>query len=242
METDQYEAFLEVMEQLSFLNQVPGFTEGENLWHFHPIAFVQHLKRLFDQAVFPFENAKNGEFDAAGFLESGSMRAFGHRRETIKPGVGKGWYRSHAGVDLYAPAGTKVKAITSGVVIEVVENFIRAGVERDNYASSITIDHGDYIIRYCELRKDSIKFKINESVNTGEEIGEVALIIWTTMLGSNRVPTGEESSMLHLEMYEEGTKPPFGASWNDSIKDSNGRAYMRKHSPKNPTDFLKKLM
>ncbi|MBU3914191.1 hypothetical protein KKA14_01520 [bacterium] len=30
------------------LHKVNGFTENEKLWHFHPIAFVQHLKRLFD--------------------------------------------------------------------------------------------------------------------------------------------------------------------------------------------------
>ncbi len=29
------------------LDQVGGFTEDEKLWYFHPIAFVQHLKRIF---------------------------------------------------------------------------------------------------------------------------------------------------------------------------------------------------
>ena len=36
------------------LHKVNGFTENEKLWYFHPIAFVQHLKRLF-ASTFPFE-------------------------------------------------------------------------------------------------------------------------------------------------------------------------------------------
>lgn len=43
----QIPAFLETVKKLSFLDQVKGFTENEKLWYFHPIAFVQHLKRLF---------------------------------------------------------------------------------------------------------------------------------------------------------------------------------------------------
>jgi len=36
------------------LHKVDGFTEDEKLWYFHPIAFVQHLKRIV-ASTFPFE-------------------------------------------------------------------------------------------------------------------------------------------------------------------------------------------
>jgi hypothetical protein len=51
---DKYQAFLEIAEKCSFLQQVKGFTENEKLWHFHPVAFVQHLKRIFDNKISSF--------------------------------------------------------------------------------------------------------------------------------------------------------------------------------------------
>ena len=49
---EKYTAFKEVVTKTCFLHQVDGFTENEKLWYFHPIAFVQHLKRLLPKFVF----------------------------------------------------------------------------------------------------------------------------------------------------------------------------------------------
>ncbi|MBU3918146.1 lysozyme [bacterium] len=51
------------------LDQVPGFTEDEKLWHFHPIAFVQHLKRLFAGATEISDDGLNLIKEFEGFAE-----------------------------------------------------------------------------------------------------------------------------------------------------------------------------
>jgi len=80
------------------------------------------------------------------------------------------------------------------------------------------IDHGDYVINYCEISVEP-KFQTRgTSVQAGEKIG---VIIANNIAGS---------SMLHFELYTPGTT--INAHWCGSNKPPNLL---------DPTEFLQKL-
>ena len=93
--------------------------------------------------------------------------------------------RKHAGIDLYAPEGTAVRALADGKVISVYPFY--AGT----YA--IEIEHGSFIARYGEVDKSDANIFVaaGETVKRGEQIAVVGKLVGIT------VP----SNMLHLEMY-----------------------------------------
>lgn len=93
--------------------------------------------------------------------------------------------RKHAGIDLYAPAGTVVRAMESGKVLRVYPFYC------DTYA--IEVDHGSFIARYGEVdkRKSNIFVRAGDHVQRGDQLGVVGRLVGI------QVP----SNMLHLEMY-----------------------------------------
>lgn len=99
--------------------------------------------------------------------------------------------RRHAGIDLYAPAGTIVRAMADGVVVQVYAFYC------ETYA--IEIDHGSFIARYGEVdkRKSNIFVSEGDKVSRGDKIGVVGRLVGIT------VP----SNMLHLEMYSSNESP-----------------------------------
>ncbi|WP_299185073.1 M23 family metallopeptidase [uncultured Psychrobacter sp.] len=76
------------------------------------------------------------------------MRSFGSNRSSGK--------RKNAGADLYAPTGTTVRAMESGVVLSTGSFY--AGTD------FVTIKHQNHIIRYGELAPGSIKVKAEDEV------------------------------------------------------------------------------
>ncbi|MND71918.1 Peptidase family M23 [compost metagenome] len=132
-----------------------------------------------------------------GFARFGSNRSGGKRK--------------HAGCDLYAPAGTEIRAMADGVVRNVYYFY-------DN-TDAIEIVHPKHIIRYGEVRKGKALVKAGDKVVKGQVIAYVG------SLTTNGIP----SMMLHLEMYS-----------NPNNKGTlNGTSvYKRRSDLIDPTPFL----
>lgn len=132
-----------------------------------------------------------------GFARFGSNRSGGKRK--------------HAGCDLYASAGTEIRAMADGVVKNVYYFY-------DN-TDAIEIVHQKHIIRYGEVKKGKALVKEGDKVVKGQVIAHVGSL--TTK--------GIPSMMLHLEMYS-----------NPSNKDtlSGTSVYKRRSDLVDPTPFL----
>jgi murein DD-endopeptidase MepM/ murein hydrolase activator NlpD len=104
------------------------------------------------------------------------MRKFNHNRD--------GGDRRHAGADLYAPAGTIVRAVADGKVLTSGSFYLGT--------AEVTVDHGEYVLRYGEIdAKDAavLSFRVGDTVKRGQKLGEVGKL------------KGLSKTMLHLEMY-----------------------------------------
>lgn len=144
--------------------------------------------------------------DATADYKSG-MRSFGSNRSSGK--------RKHAGADLYAPIGTTVRAMESGIVLSTGSFY--AGTD------FVTIKHPNHIIRYGELAPGSIKVEAEDEVTRGQPIGAVG-----KLKGIN-VP----SNMLHLEMYSN-----INDTSNLTVKGEAGGKFKRRSDLINPNSFL----
>lgn len=132
-----------------------------------------------------------------GFARFGSNRSGGKRK--------------HAGCDLYAPAGTEIRAMADGVVRNVYYFY-------DN-TDAIEIVHPKHIIRYGEVRKGKALVKAGDKVVKGQVIAYVGSL--TTK--------GIPSMMLHLEMY---------SNPNDKGTLNGTSVYKRRSDLIDPTPFL----
>ena len=140
---------------------------------------------------------------------------YGHNRASGK--------RSHGGCDVYADEGTKVVAVKSGTIIAEETVKMSAGW---GGAGAITIDHGDFIIRYGEVK--NIK-KTSGNVVQGEHIADV-----------DNTTFYPKQAMLHLEMYDKTATGPL--TQTSSKKKVNGRPIMRREDSIDPTPFLEKWL
>lgn len=132
-----------------------------------------------------------------GFARFGSNRSGGKRK--------------HAGCDLYASAGTEIRAMARGVVRNIYYFY-------DN-TDAIEIVHAKHIVRYGEIKKGEALVKIGDEVDKGQVIAHVGSL--TTK--------GIPSMMLHLEMYSDPNNK--GTLNGTSI-------YKRRSDLIDPTPFL----
>lgn len=87
-------------------------------------------------------------------------------------GMSQGYHGLHPGVDLRAPRGTKVLAMTEGTVVEVEEMLV-------GYGHFVRIAHkGTISSLYAHL--DQVKVKPGQKVAKGEVLGTVGMTGWTT--------------------------------------------------------------
>jgi murein DD-endopeptidase MepM/ murein hydrolase activator NlpD len=132
------------------------------------------------------------------------MRSFGSRRSKGK--------RLHAGGDLYAPKGTKIRAMRDGIVMRPVEYFYMG-------TSVLLIDHGDFVARYGEISHAAKDIKNGVQVRKGEVIAYV---------GELKFKSGT-MSMLHLELYRGNESGPLTTA---------GNKYRRRGDLLDPTPIL----
>ena len=122
-------------------------------------------------------------------------------------------YPNHAAVDLLAPAGTPVRAVDWGVVMEYAETgfYLNSGV--------IGITHPMFVARYAEIkpRKD---LRIGSSVKEGEIIGEIVAV-------NNQ----SRSQMLHFEMFDNIV--------SGSLSNPSNQPYQRRSDVIDPLPFLR---
>jgi Peptidase family M23 len=129
--------------------------------------------------------------------------------------------RRHAGVDLYAPAGSPVVAIEDGTVISTGV-FTSAGpVPYWNQTYQVIIAHTSGIFcRYAEL--GDIFTGPGVPVSGGEVIGHVGTVLDPARIGAGSPPyirslkEQGRGSMLHLEVYDAVPGPSqdyLGGNW-----------------------------
>ncbi len=150
---------------------------------------------LFPLAIKPTADYKSG------------IRAFGSRRSSGK--------RKHAAADLYAPSGTPVRAMESGLVLSCGKFY--AGTD------FITIKHQNHIIRYGELAPGKLLVKVGDKVLRDQNIGYVG------KLKGVSVP----SNMLHLEMYSDVSDTS-----KLTVTGVGANIYKRRHDLINPNPYL----
>lgn len=145
------------------------------------------------------------------WLGNGSWGDYGHNRSNGT--------RSHAGCDIYANENEPVYAVKSGTIIssETVSSSSGWGG-----AGAITIDHGDYIIRYGEVKN------ITQTSGTVTQGQRIAVVSNTTFYPAQ--------AMLHLEMYDKSATGPLTNT--NSPKMVNGRPIRRRIDSINPTPYL----
>lgn len=96
-------------------------------------------------------------------------------------------WRTHAGVDIEAPVGTRVLAMCAGTVLEVKTD--------DLMGTCVIVDHGEGLLAtYCNLAQE-VTVDVGETVSTGTILGTV---------GNTAIAERETPAHLHLETCMEG--------------------------------------
>ena len=140
------------------------------------------------------------------------MRRFGANRSNGT--------RAHAGCDLYFPQGTWIHAVAGGKVVRGPTYFYA-----DTYA--LEVDHGDIIVRYCEIHGQS-PVRAGDAVRAGQRIARVGRLVGIT------VP----SDMLHLEVYDKSASGPLTVPAESSARRADNVPYGRRRDLVDPTPFL----
>lgn len=168
----------------------------------NPMPIIElRIKKPKDDGSYLFPFKKRVDSYKKGYAQFGSRRGGGKRK--------------HAGCDLYAPAGTEIRAMADGVVRHV-------GFFYDN-TDHIEIVHEKHIIRYGEVMLGKSLVKKGDKVVKGQVIAHVGTL--TTK--------GIPSMMLHLEMY---------SNPNDAGSLSGSGIYRRRSDLVDPTSFLDKAL
>ena len=177
----------------------PGKRTMQNLLKY---GVAQPIKPDRSEAKPSSDNVFPLPFVPAASYKTG-QRYFGARRS-------KGT-RKHAGCDLLAPEGTKVYAVADGKIVRGPYGFYRG-----TYA--IEVEHEDFVVRYCEIKRTAKGLKRGSKVTCGQEIATVGRMF--------------HSSMLHLEMYK-GTS-------SGRLTNRSNPPYQRRDDLLNPTTYLDK--
>jgi murein DD-endopeptidase MepM/ murein hydrolase activator NlpD len=114
--------------------------------------------------------------------------------------------RYHCGIDLYAPAGSRVAAIFAGMVLGTGMQTSPATVSYWNRTFYVLVKgNNGQIIRYAEL--GSLMVREGDHIKEGQCIGTVGAVIDPSRIDRqapayiHRLGAAAITSMLHLEVY-----------------------------------------
>ena len=129
--------------------------------------------------------------------------------------------RSHCGVDLYAPAGSKVVSIDDGLVVEVAPFTSPEMIPYWNETFFVTIQDRSGILRkYAEI--GAVSVQVGEPVEGGQAVGRVGQVLAPEMIGPGAplyiraIRDSENVCMLHFEMLSRaisGSEHYLGGNW-----------------------------
>lgn len=111
----------------------------------------------------------------------------GYTVEALAYDTTMGDWRTHAGVDIAAAAGTEVRAPASGVVAQVTEDAMMG--------TTVVIDHGGNLTTTCSNLAAVPTVEVGDSVTVGDVIGSV---------GSTAIAESALPSHLHFSVEREG--------------------------------------
>ncbi len=107
---------------------------------------------------------------------------YGYVTDTLTYNEAYGDWRTHNGIDLAAPLGCSVNAVSAGTVIDVLET---------SYGKTVKIEHTDgFVSSYSQLGEISVK--VGDTVDSGAVIGTVG-----ESIGENI-----KEPHLHYELYK----------------------------------------
>lgn len=160
---------------------------------------VMAMQKTIPGLLFPFEKRPKESY------KDGARRFGSHRTAT----------RKHAGIDLYAPVGTPVRAMADGVVLQIYPFYAETWV--------VEVDHTTFIARYGEIEEDGILVIPKEKIKRGQKIGQVGKL------------KGLNISMLHLELYATTENP---TEKGKGLTQKNNAPFERRDDLINPTDSI----
>lgn len=141
--------------------------------------------------------------------------AFGAPR-SYRRGLGK-----HCGIDIYAPAGSKVVAIEEGKIVHVSDFTGPPSSPQWRKTYYVMVEHKDKkVVVYGEIRKP--RLKKGQTVKSGQVVGHLAKVLFGK--------TTQKSSMLHFEFHKKGSK--VATDWYNK----------KPNKVINPTNYLKSLL
>jgi len=148
--------------------------------------------------------------------------------------------RYHCGVDIYAPEGSQVLALESGLLVDMGVFTMPEQVDYWNKTYFIVLMHrSDLFVCYAEL--DASVFENDDFISEGECIGHVRQVLNPEKI-SGHVPDyirqlyrHRQLSMLHLEMF---------SAYPCEIEDYMGGNCYQSNKPEfllNPADYMKSV-
>lgn len=132
--------------------------------------------------------------------------------------------RKHAGIDLYAPVGTPIRAMAEGRVLAIY------GFHGETWA--IDIEHGNFIARYGEVGEKTIKVTPGVLVKRGDNLAEVGLLMLRNRTTGKVEP--HTKSMLHLEFFRTTLFP----TGKNRLTNRNSSPFQRRGDLMDPTGSI----
>ncbi|TEA26301.1 M23 family metallopeptidase [Candidatus Schmidhempelia bombi] len=217
-------------------------------WFIHPVAMIDYFNENSPEIIFPLKTKPINNFDMRfgknfNWTKNNNQTMFGWNRS--------GGKRKHAGRDLYTEPETEIVAICDGVVLDVSPFYCKT--------HQITIKHKtnsgrQFIIRYGEVDKKSIKVEVGDVLKQGTVLAKTGLLLeelepgeksnYTQIIKVNGIEqkfkpvlviNGKIIYMLHLEYYS-------GANGLDLKKPLTNRSnlpYQRRADLIDPLELLK---